>query len=132
YSVHPRPVNASARHGSTTTEDRVERGLTFLLQNVFRKEAFRPGQLEIIRRAISLNDVVGLLPTGAGKSLCYQIAAFTQPGVSLVVDPLLSLIVDQREGLRAIGIHRTLMIRSSMGRNTAEERNVKSRYYEAF
>lgn len=78
--------------------------LTYFLQNIFRKESFRPGQLPIIDRALRLKNVIGLLPTGGGKSLTYQLAAMLQPGITLVIDPLKSLMVDQYDGLQKNGI----------------------------
>jgi len=76
-----------------------DEALVFFLQNIFRKKEFREGQLEILRRATTLRPVIGLLPTGAGKSLCYQLAALLQPGLTLIIDPLLSLMTDQMDNL---------------------------------
>lgn len=76
--------------------------LQYFLRNLFRKEAFREGQLPIIDRALRGESVIGLLPTGGGKSLTYQLAAMLQPGVTLVVDPLRSLMKDQYDGLLRI------------------------------
>ena len=78
--------------------------LRYFLNLIFRKEDFRPGQLPILSRALQLKSVIGLLPTGGGKSLTYQLAAMLQPGVSLVVDPLKGLMKDQYDGLRKTGI----------------------------
>lgn len=78
--------------------------LRYFLNLLFRKEDFRPGQLPILSRAMQLKSVIGLLPTGGGKSLTYQLAAMLQPGVTLVVDPLRGLMKDQYDGLRKIGI----------------------------
>jgi len=75
-------------------------GLGFFLNNIFRKHSFRDGQEKIIKRALSLKPVIGLLPTGSGKSLCYQLSALLQPGLSLVIDPLVSLIHDQVQNLK--------------------------------
>lgn len=91
-----------------------EAALRYLLQNVFRKVEFRPGQVEIIERALALQPAVGLLPTAAGKSLCYQLATFAQPGVTLIVAPLAALMQDQQDNLRAFGIHRTTAILNAM------------------
>ena len=88
--------------------------LRFLLQNVFRKVEFRPGQVDIIERALALQPVVALLPTAAGKSLCYQLATFAQPGFTLIVAPLAALMQDQQDNLRAFGIHRTTAIPNAM------------------
>ena len=81
-----------------------QESLTVLLQTLFRKEAFREGQLDIITRILRRQDVVALLPTGAGKSLCYQLAGLMQPGLTVVVDPLVSLMKDQSDNLRDSGI----------------------------
>lgn len=78
--------------------------LRYFLKLLFRKEDFRPGQLAILNRALQLRSVIGLLPTGGGKSLCYQLAAMLQPGVTLVVDPLRGLMKNQYDGLRKTGI----------------------------
>lgn len=78
--------------------------LRYFLRLIFRKEDFRPGQLPILNRALSLKSVIGLLPTGGGKSLTYQLAAMLQPGVTLVVDPLKGLMKDQYDGLLDTGI----------------------------
>lgn len=74
--------------------------LRYFLNLIFRKEDFRPGQLPILSRALQLKSVIGLLPTGGGKSLTYQLAAMLQPGVTLVVDPLKGLMKDQYDGLK--------------------------------
>ncbi|MBE3133555.1 MAG: DEAD/DEAH box helicase, partial [Acidobacteria bacterium] len=108
---------AGPRAVAPAVEDRTDErgpGLRYLLQNVFRKVEFRPGQVEIIERALALRPVVGLLPTAAGKSLCYQLATFAQPGVTLVVAPLAALMQDQQDNLRAFGIHRTTAIPNAM------------------
>ncbi len=91
--------------------------LTYFLQLLFRKEAFRAGQLPILDRALKNLPVIGLLPTGGGKSLTYQIAAILQPGVTMVVDPLKSLMKDQFDGLINSGIDSAAYINSSLSRN---------------
>ncbi len=73
--------------------------LETLVQDIFRKRNLRPGQLPIISRGLQGLNVLGLLPTGGGKSLTYQLAALLQPGVALVVAPIKSLMQDQFEGL---------------------------------
>lgn len=74
--------------------------LRYFLQMIFRKVDFRPGQLPILTQALQNKSVIGLLPTGGGKSLTYQLAALLEPGVSIVVDPLRSLMKDQYDGLK--------------------------------
>ena len=78
--------------------------LSYFLHLLFRKKEFRPGQTPILNRALQNKSVIGLLPTGGGKSLTYQIAAMLQPGVTLVIDPLRSLMKDQYNGLITAGI----------------------------
>lgn len=93
------------------TDDKRE-PLRFFLQNLFRKKDFRKGQFEILTRSLAQRSVIGLLPTGAGKSLCYQLSALLQPGVTLVVDPLRSLMFDQAENLKINRIDRIAFINS--------------------
>lgn len=112
-----------------TAEIRVS--LNHLLRNVFGKLEFREGQVEIIERALSLRPVVGLLPTAAGKSLCYQLASFTQPGFTLVIDPLRSLMLDQQENLQTLGIGRSLAIMSGMEATPMEDRGFRVGSYQS-
>lgn len=88
--------------------------LTYFLQNIFRKKAFLPGQVDILRRTLMMESVVALLPTGAGKSLTYQLSSILQPGMTLVIDPLKSLMRDQDRSLRKSGIDSTVVINSSV------------------
>ena len=99
--------------------DAFRESLTYLLQNAFRKRDFFPGQLPIINRALQGMDVIGLLPTGGGKSLTYQLAALLQPGTTIVVDPINSLMRDQYDGLRAEGVTTAAYINRD---NSDEER----------
>lgn len=88
--------------------------LTYFLQNVFRKKEFLPGQVDILRRTLTMQSVVALLPTGAGKSLTYQLSSILQPGLTLVIDPLKSLMRDQDRSLKKSGIDSTVIINSSV------------------
>lgn len=81
-----------------------EETLTYFLQEIFRKPNFRPGQLPILSHALADKTTIGLLPTGGGKSLTYQLSCMLQPGVSIIVDPLVSLMVDQVRGMRDVRI----------------------------
>ena len=92
------------------------RNLEFLLRNIFACEditTFNRGQLPIILNALNGKDTVGILPTGAGKSLCYQFTAFLQPGITIVVAPLISLMIDQKRSMNEkYGITHNNMISS--------------------
>jgi ATP-dependent DNA helicase RecQ len=69
--------------------------LTAALKRVFGFDTFRPGQEAVVRDALAGRDVLALMPTGGGKSLCFQLPALLQPGVTLVVSPLIALMQDQ-------------------------------------
>jgi superfamily II DNA helicase RecQ/very-short-patch-repair endonuclease len=91
-----------------------KQALTYFLQNLFRKEQFRQGQLEILNKALQCQSVIGLLPTGGGKSLTYQLAVCLQPGIALIIDPIKSLMQDQSENLRKHQIDACVVINSSL------------------
>ena len=76
-----------------------EEALSFLLKNIYGYDNFNQGQLPIITNALSRNDTIGLLPTGGGKSICYQLATLLQPAISFVVCPIKSLMYDQKQDL---------------------------------
>jgi ATP-dependent DNA helicase RecQ len=75
-----------------------------LLHSVFGFNAFRPGQEEIVQAVLDGEDVLAVMPTGSGKSLCYQLPALTRPGLTLVVSPLIALMRDQVRALGAAGV----------------------------
>jgi len=79
------------------------------LKEVFGYEEFRPLQAEIIADALAGRDVFALLPTGGGKSLCYQLPALLRPGLTLVVSPLIALMKDQVDALTANGVAATYL-----------------------
>ncbi len=74
------------------------------LKHYFHHDGFRPGQLEAIRDVLSGRDTVVVMPTGSGKSICFQVPAMLLPGATLVVSPLISLMKDQVDALQRLGI----------------------------
>lgn len=84
------------------------------LRSIFRKYDFREGQIDSISNILSGISSVVLLPTGAGKSIIYQLSGLLSPGITLVIDPLVALIDDQIEGMRRYGITKTIGIHGSV------------------
>ncbi|WP_282024361.1 DNA helicase RecQ [Limimaricola cinnabarinus] len=74
------------------------------LRDVFGFDAFRPGQEEIVDAVTDGHDVLAIMPTGGGKSLCYQLPALVREGVTVVISPLIALMRDQVRGLREAGV----------------------------
>lgn len=108
------PLVTKDTAGSYVSIEERERVLTYFLRDIFRKPSFRPGQLPILSHTLSDKTTIGLLPTGGGKSLTYQLSCMLQPGVAIVVDPLVSLMVDQVRGLRDIRIDACDCVNSGM------------------
>ena len=75
------------------------------LGTYFGYDSFRPGQAPLVSAILSGRDALGVMPTGAGKSICYQVPALTLPGLTLVISPLVSLMGDQTRSLLAAGAH---------------------------
>src|SRR5262245_24689871 len=78
--------------------------ITQSLRTTFGLEQLRPGQREVILSVLAGKDTLALMPTGAGKSLCYQIPALHLEGITIVVSPLISLMKDQADKLLELGI----------------------------
>jgi ATP-dependent DNA helicase RecQ len=104
----PEPAPRLPRPAPTPVPE-VSVDLLSLLQERLGLEAFRPGQRDIIATVCSGRDTLVVMPTGAGKSLCYQLPALARGGTTLVVSPLLSLMKDQVDGLVARGVRATFI-----------------------
>ena len=76
-----------------------------ILKEVFGYDSFRDGQEELVESTLQGRDVLGIMPTGAGKSICYQVPALLFEGISLIISPLISLMKDQVTALNQLGIH---------------------------
>src|SRR5919199_506247 len=74
------------------------------LRDVFNLDKLRRGQSEVIRAVLEGNNTLAIMPTGAGKSLCYQLPSLHLPGTTIVVSPLISLMKDQVDKLRDAGL----------------------------
>ena len=116
-------------------EARDVEALRYFLWNIFLQKSgidyddvkFRDGQLRIIASALMREDTIGVLPTGAGKSVCYQLAAMLNPSLTLVVAPIKALMKDQVDELSDAGVHRVADISSD---DAAEEKDKKIADYQ--
>ena len=98
-----------------------------ILKETFGYDSFRPGQEKLINAVISGRDAMGIMPTGAGKSVCYQIPSLMFSGLTLVISPLISLMLDQVLTLKQYGI-RAAFLNSTL--TPGQQRTVLSRAYK--
>ena len=96
--------------------------LPALLKQTFGYDTFRPLQREIMDASLAGKDVVAILPTGAGKSLCFQLPALARDGVTLVISPLIALMKDQVDALTASGVAATFLNSSIQGTEAQRRR----------
>ena len=97
-----------------------------ILKDVFGYDQFRPLQREVIANILNKKDTLAIMPTGGGKSLCYQIPALIFPGLTVVVSPLIALMKDQVEQMHELGIP-ALVINSSLSLDEYHENMRKVR-----
>ena len=102
------PMTATTPTKMTPTPSPTSR-LPLLLKQVFGYDEFRPLQREIMEVSLAGRDAVAILPTGAGKSLCYQLPALVRDGLTVVVSPLIALMKDQVDQLQAAGVAATAL-----------------------
>lgn len=100
--------------------------LEFFLSNIFDKPSFREGQFPIILNALNRKDTIGLLPTGGGKSICYQLPCLLQPCVNFVVCPIKSLMYDQNDNLVRTLVTNVNFITSDL--EADERRDIESNF----
>src|ERR1700730_10651374 len=92
-----------------------------ILQQVYGFPEFREGQKMIITSLLAGKDTLGIMPTGGGKSICYQVPSLLMDGVTLVISPLISLMRDQLDALTALGVPATF-INSTLEAKEVEQR----------
>src|SRR6056297_1874987 len=95
-------------------------GAATLLRDVFGFDAFRPGQEEIVHTVATGCNTLAIMPTGGGKSLCFQLPALMRDGVTVVISPLIALMRDQVRGLRAAGVEAGALTSGNTEEETAE------------
>lgn len=106
---------------NVTSQPNVSLDLYAVLRDQWGFDEFRPGQEQIVRDLLEGHDVLSVLPTGAGKSLVYQMTAYLLPGITVVVSPLLALMKDQVEALQARGLTVTILNSTQTRREYEEE-----------
>lgn len=104
YENDAYPDHGVPFHDEEEEMDESERVMHYYLKNVFNLDEFRANQKEIIQGCLEKKDIFVLMPTGGGKSLCYQLPALMDSGTTIIISPLLSLIRDQMRSLLARGI----------------------------
>ncbi len=116
-------LSSSLKYYDLPKEDNLE----YFLKYLFRKDKFREGQFEAISRGLEGKDTLVLLPTGAGKSIAFQLTSMLLNGVTIVIDPIIALINDQIENLNRIGIDRIAGITSLIS-----DHKTRTKTYQAF
>jgi ATP-dependent DNA helicase RecQ len=110
----PVPMATSVLTGAVSLKDEERERLDEALHRDFPHDAFRPGQPDVVAAVLHGESVLAVMPTGAGKSLCYQLAALQLPGTTLVISPLIALMKDQLDGLPASVAQQATTLNSSL------------------
>jgi ATP-dependent DNA helicase RecQ len=97
-----------------------KKALKDTMRKVFGLESFRPGQEEVVNAILSGRDTLAIMPTGSGKSLCYQLPGLHLTGITVVVSPLISLMKDQSDKLQALGLEAP-QVNSALPKSETEE-----------
>ena len=124
YGVSPRPPGPLSYDRAVVLPSTATAPLD-VLKRVFGYDAFRGNQAEIIEHVVGGGDALVLMPTGGGKSLCYQIPALVRDGVGVVVSPLIALMQDQVDALRALGVRAGFL---NSTQDAAERRAVETAF----
>ena len=107
-----------------------ERAAEQILRTTFGFEGFRPGQAEIVAAILDGRDVLAVMPTGSGKSLCYQLPALLRDGLTIVVSPLIALMRNQVAQLRGYGVAAAaLNSANDAGRELGDPRSHRARRF---
>jgi ATP-dependent DNA helicase RecQ len=125
-----KPLVEKRPDGSYKPIRNLEPHINYFIKNIFRKKEYREGQLPIISRALQQKPVIGLLPTGAGKSLTYQLPTLLQPALTIIVDPIKSLMEDQVRVLKENWIDTCDFINSNLKREEKNKKLIDFKYGE--
>jgi ATP-dependent DNA helicase RecQ len=126
------PLEYDARHGPPPEKQQPAAAAMeindpyHVLKKYFGYHDFRPNQLDIIQTLLSGKDVFVLMPTGSGKSICYQIPAIMRPGVGIIISPLIALMQDQVQALRQIGVRAAYLNSTLSARESAHVKTLAS------
>ena len=120
YARSPKSSKMTAMNTPTPTPSTIVRSPAAILKQVFGYSEFRDGQETVINAALSGQDTLVLLPTGGGKSVCYQVPALALSGLTVVISPLISLMQDQVSQLQALGV-KAAYINNSLNRDEQQQ-----------
>lgn len=135
YNLYQEDSDGNNGEGQQEQFNSKRKALRFVLKNIFGFEEFRNGQERIVINALGGRDTIGVLPTGSGKSLCYQLAVLLQPCISFCVCPIKSLMLDQDLNLKRRGISRTAFLSSDLSdqeRNQVQQSFSSGKYWLVF